>query len=95
MLLGRHGRLAGVADLDRRMTFVYMMNKMASGGGTIGAALTQRACHEKRLLSPKKRDKSKEGAVKTVGWLTIAASRGIFANEMYVVDRHRSSFVSL
>jgi CubicO group peptidase (beta-lactamase class C family) len=31
-----------IADVDRRITFAYVMNKMAPGGGTIAAALGQR-----------------------------------------------------
>ncbi|HEY7313923.1 MAG TPA: serine hydrolase domain-containing protein [Gemmataceae bacterium] len=31
-----------IADVDRRLTFAYVMNKMAPGGGTIAAALGQR-----------------------------------------------------
>ena len=31
-----------VIDVDRRMTFAYVMNKMAPGGGTIAAALAER-----------------------------------------------------
>ena len=31
-------------DVDRRITFAYVMNKMASGGGTIAAALGERVC---------------------------------------------------
>jgi CubicO group peptidase (beta-lactamase class C family) len=31
-----------IADADRRLTFAYVMNKMAPGGGTIAAALGQR-----------------------------------------------------
>ena len=29
-------------DVDRHMTFAYVMNKMAPGGGTIAAALAER-----------------------------------------------------
>jgi CubicO group peptidase (beta-lactamase class C family) len=31
-----------IIDMDRRITFAYVMNKMAPGGGTIAAALGQR-----------------------------------------------------
>ena len=31
-----------IIDADRRMTFAYVMNKMAPGGGTIAAALVER-----------------------------------------------------
>jgi hypothetical protein len=31
-----------IIDVDRRMTFAYMMNKMAPGGGTIAWALVER-----------------------------------------------------
>ena len=31
-----------IADVDHRITFAYVMNKMAPGGGTIAAALGQR-----------------------------------------------------
>ena len=31
-----------IIDVDRRMTFAYVMNKMAPGGGTIAAALVER-----------------------------------------------------
>ena len=31
-----------IIDVDRRMTFAYVMNKMAPGGGTIAAALAER-----------------------------------------------------
>ncbi len=31
-----------IIDADRRMTFAYVMNKMAPGGGTIAAALAER-----------------------------------------------------
>ena len=31
-----------IIDVDRRMTFAYVMNKMAPGGGTIAPALAQR-----------------------------------------------------
>jgi hypothetical protein len=34
-----------IIDVDRRITFAYVMNKMAPGGGTIAAALG-RACRE-------------------------------------------------
>ena len=38
---GAGGSLA-LIDVDRRMTFAYVMNKMAPGGGTIAAALAER-----------------------------------------------------
>jgi hypothetical protein len=31
-----------IIDVDRRMTFAYVMNKMAPGGGTIAWALVER-----------------------------------------------------
>ena len=31
-----------IIDVDRRMTFAYVMNKMAPGSGTIAAALAER-----------------------------------------------------
>jgi hypothetical protein len=31
-----------ISDVDRRITFAYVMNKMAPGGGTIAAALAER-----------------------------------------------------
>jgi hypothetical protein len=31
-----------IIDADRRITFAYVMNKMAPGGGTIAPALAQR-----------------------------------------------------
>jgi hypothetical protein len=31
-----------LVDVDRRITFAYVMNKMAPGGGTIAAALAER-----------------------------------------------------
>ena len=31
-----------VIDVDRHITFAYVMNKMAPGGGTIAAALAER-----------------------------------------------------
>ena len=31
-----------IADVDRRITFAYVMNQMAPGGGTIAAALAER-----------------------------------------------------
>jgi hypothetical protein len=31
-----------IIDVDRRITFAYVMNKMAPGGGTIAPALAQR-----------------------------------------------------
>ena len=39
---GGHGGSFMVIDADRRMTFAYVMNKMAPGGGTIAAALAER-----------------------------------------------------
>ena len=38
---GTGGSLA-LIDVDRRITFAYVMNKMAPGGGTIAAALGER-----------------------------------------------------
>ena len=40
--LGGYGGSLVVIDADRRMTFAYVMNKMAPGGGTIAAALAER-----------------------------------------------------
>ena len=31
-----------IIDVDRRITFAYVMNKMAPGGGTIAAVLAER-----------------------------------------------------
>jgi hypothetical protein len=31
-----------IIDVDRRITFAYVMNKMAPGGGTIAPALAER-----------------------------------------------------
>ena len=31
-----------IIDVDRRLTFAYVMNKMVPGGGTIAAALAER-----------------------------------------------------
>ena len=39
---GGAGGSTVIIDADRRITFAYVMNKMASGGGTIAAALAQR-----------------------------------------------------
>ncbi len=39
---GGYGGSLVVIDADRRMTFAYVMNKMAPGGGTIAAALGER-----------------------------------------------------
>ena len=39
---GGYGGSLVVIDVDRRMTFAYVMNKMAPGGGTIAAALAER-----------------------------------------------------
>jgi CubicO group peptidase (beta-lactamase class C family) len=39
---GGYGGSLVVIDADRRMTFAYVMNKMAPGGGTIVAALAER-----------------------------------------------------
>ena len=38
---GGYGGSLVVIDADRRMTFAYVMNKMAPGGGTIAAALAE------------------------------------------------------
>jgi len=40
---GGYGGSLVIIDVDRRMTFAYVMNKMAPGGGTITAALAERA----------------------------------------------------
>ena len=39
---GGYGGSLVIIDVDRRMTFAYVMNKMAPGGGTIAAALGER-----------------------------------------------------
>jgi CubicO group peptidase (beta-lactamase class C family) len=39
---GGAGGSCVIIDVDRRITFAYVMNKMAPGGGTIAAALAQR-----------------------------------------------------
>ena len=39
---GGYGGSLVVIDVDRRITFAYVMNKMAPGGGTIAAALAER-----------------------------------------------------
>jgi CubicO group peptidase (beta-lactamase class C family) len=39
---GGYGGSLMVIDADRRMTFAYVMNKMAPGGGTIAMALAER-----------------------------------------------------
>jgi CubicO group peptidase (beta-lactamase class C family) len=39
---GGTGGSAVIIDVDRRITFAYVMNKMAPGGGTIAAALAER-----------------------------------------------------
>ena len=39
---GGAGGSTVIIDVDRRMTFAYVMNKMAPGGGTIAAALAER-----------------------------------------------------
>ena len=39
---GGYGGSSVIIDVDRRMTFAYVMNKMAPGGGTIAAALAER-----------------------------------------------------
>jgi CubicO group peptidase (beta-lactamase class C family) len=39
---GGYGGSLVVIDVDRRMTFAYVMNKMAPGGGTIAAALAEK-----------------------------------------------------
>jgi hypothetical protein len=39
---GGTGGSVVIADADRRITFAYVMNKMAPGGGTIAAALAER-----------------------------------------------------
>jgi hypothetical protein len=39
---GGAGGSGVIIDVDRRITFAYVMNKMAPGGGTIAAALAER-----------------------------------------------------
>src|SRR5262249_35867565 len=39
---GGTGGSAVIIDVDRRLTFAYVMNKMAPGGGTIASALAER-----------------------------------------------------
>jgi CubicO group peptidase (beta-lactamase class C family) len=39
---GGYGGSLVIIDVDRRLTFAYVMNKMAPGGGTIAAALGER-----------------------------------------------------
>ena len=39
---GGTGGSTVIIDVDRRITFAYVMNKMAPGGGTIAAALAER-----------------------------------------------------
>ena len=39
---GGTGGSSVIIDVDRRITFAYVMNKMAPGGGTIAAALAER-----------------------------------------------------
>ena len=39
---GGWGGSLAIIDVDRRITFAYVMNKMAPGGRTIGAALAER-----------------------------------------------------
>jgi hypothetical protein len=39
---GGAGGSCVIIDVDRRITFAYVMNKMAPGGGTIAPALAQR-----------------------------------------------------
>ena len=39
---GGYGGSLMIIDVDRRMTFAYVMNKMAPSGGTIAAALAER-----------------------------------------------------
>jgi hypothetical protein len=39
---GGSGGSLVIIDVDRRITFAYVMNKMAPGGGTIAAALAER-----------------------------------------------------
>jgi hypothetical protein len=39
---GGTGGSCVIIDVDRRITFSYVMNKMAPGGGTIASALAER-----------------------------------------------------
>jgi hypothetical protein len=39
---GGTGGSTVIIDVDRRITFAYVMNKMAPGGGTIAPALGER-----------------------------------------------------
>ena len=39
---GGYGGSCMIIDVDRRMTFAYVMNKMAPGAGTIAMALAER-----------------------------------------------------
>ena len=39
---GGYGGSCMIIDVDRRMTFAYVMNKMAPGAGTIAPALAER-----------------------------------------------------
>ena len=39
---GGTGGSTVIIDVDRRITFAYVMNKMAPGGGTIAPALAER-----------------------------------------------------
>jgi hypothetical protein len=39
---GGTGGCCVIIDVDRRITFAYVMNKMAPGGGTIAKALAER-----------------------------------------------------
>jgi hypothetical protein len=49
---GGTGDSCVIIDADRRITFAYVMNKMAPGGGTIAAALAQRASEIVKPTSP-------------------------------------------
>jgi CubicO group peptidase (beta-lactamase class C family) len=49
---GGYGGSLVVIDADRRMTFAYVMNKMAPGGGTIAAALGERVAEIVKDTSP-------------------------------------------
>jgi CubicO group peptidase (beta-lactamase class C family) len=49
---GGYGGSLVVIDADRRMTFAYVMNKMAPGGGTIAAALAERLTNIVKSTSP-------------------------------------------
>jgi CubicO group peptidase (beta-lactamase class C family) len=49
---GGYGGSLVVIDADRRMTFAYVMNKMAPRGGTIAAALSQRVAEIVKGTSP-------------------------------------------